>query len=218
MLQQTSQDFRKLFLLLFTKELIKNSEINPKKIIPHPVPIEKRIMPKPFKQKVKEIIQKTEKVIKRPLEKRDLRSPIKKPLIRKANQKPRPRTLRMPAPKLPQRLQYLKPTATKKQIDLGKLNSLLKDPAVKDIECYGPDTNVVVRGFMGTKNTNIILTKEEISQIIKKFEEESKIPVQEGVYRVVAGKMNFSAIISTITGSKFIIKKMKYRPEPQKTK
>jgi len=65
---------------------------------------------------------------------------------------------------------------------------------------------------MGTKRTNIILNKEEIDQIIKKFSETAKIPLYEGIFRVVVGKLILSAIISDVIGSKFIIKKMMYSP------
>jgi len=122
------------------------------------------------------------------------------------------KTLTIPEPKLPPHLQYLKPTIRDIEIDLEKLNSLIKDPAVKIIECNGPDEHIFVRGSMGVKPTNIVLSKEEITKVIKKFSEISKIPVHEGVYRVVAGRFILSAIISEVVGSKFIIKKMLYAP------
>ena len=65
---------------------------------------------------------------------------------------------------------------------------------------------------MGTKKTNIILSREEVDQIIKKFSETTKIPIQEGIFKVVVGKLILSAIISEVIGSKFIIKKMMYAP------
>ena len=65
---------------------------------------------------------------------------------------------------------------------------------------------------MGTKRTNIILSKEDISDVIKKFSETTKIPLQEGIFRVAIGKLILSAIISEVIGSKFIIKKMMYSP------
>ena len=62
------------------------------------------------------------------------------------------------------------------------------------------------------QNTNIILNKEEIEDIIKIFVQKSKIPAGEGIYTVVVGKLIFSAIISDVIGSKFSIKKMNYAP------
>ena len=92
-----------------------------------------------------------------------------------------------------------------------KLNPLIKDPAVRTIE-VNPDEKVIVTGTMGTKPTSIILSKEDIDKIIKKFSETAKIPVYEGIFRVVVGKLILSAIISDVVGSKFIIKKMMYSP------
>ena len=97
-------------------------------------------------------------------------------------------------------------------INLGKLDSFIKDPTIKDIECNGPDSNIVVKGINETKKTNIILTKQEIDDVIKKFSEAAKIPLKQGMFKVVIEKMVFSAIISEIAGSRFIIKKMLYSP------
>ena len=115
--------------------------------------------------------------------------------------------------KLPEHIQYLRPTPVNKEIDLGKLNPLISDPMVNIVECYGTEENVVVKGRMGTKKTTIILTKEEIEGVIQKFSDETKIPVQEGVFKVVAGRLILLAIISEVVGSKFVIKKMP--PEQQ---
>lgn len=118
----------------------------------------------------------------------------------------------IPKSRLPPRFQYLKPTSTNLEIDLGKLNPLIKDPLVKDIECPGANQNIIVSGMMGRKKTDIVLSREEIEQIIKKFSETTKIPVHEGIFKVVFGKLIFSAIISNIISSKFIIKKIVYNP------
>jgi|TARA_B100001971_G_scaffold213568_1_gene247313 CRISPR/Cas system-associated protein Cas7 (RAMP superfamily) len=118
----------------------------------------------------------------------------------------------VPKSKLPPRLQYLKPTPTNFEIDLGKLNPLIKDPLVKKIECIGVNKNIIVSGMIGRKKTDIILNREEVEQIIKIFSETAKIPIHEGVFKVVLGKLILSAVISNIIGSKFIIKKMIYNP------
>ena len=93
-------------------------------------------------------------------------------------------------------------------IDLGKLHPLIRDPLVKVIECNGPDEKIIVIGAMGRKNTKIILTKEEINNTINKFSEAAKIPVHEGVFKVVFGTLIFSAMISEVVSSKFLIRKM----------
>tara|TARA_Y100000310_G_scaffold329755_1_gene400189 strand:- start:1704 stop:2336 length:633 start_codon:yes stop_codon:yes gene_type:complete len=118
----------------------------------------------------------------------------------------------VPKQQLPPRLQYLKPSQNTIEIDLDKLNPLMKDPLVKEIECFGAMKNIVVSGAMGRKKTDVKLSREEIEEVIKKFSEATKIPISEGVYKVVAGKLVFSAVISNIVSSKFTIKKMVYNP------
>ena len=116
--------------------------------------------------------------------------------------------LSIPDSKFPVHIQYIKPVPVNKDIELGKLNPLINDRLVNLIECYGPGENIIVQGGMGIKKTGIILDKEEIDNIIQRFSRETKIPVQEGIFKVVAGRLIFLAIISEIVGSKFTIKKM----------
>ena len=71
----------------------------------------------------------------------------------------------------------------------------------------------MVHGSMGTKPTNLLLKKEEIDEIIKKFSEATKIPQNEGIFKAVVGKLILSAIISETIGSKFVIRKMMYGPK-----
>jgi hypothetical protein len=200
-MEQTSpRDFKKFFLLEFTRELINHSS---KKDI----------------TKLQKIIEKTEER-KNPVRQNlfvpnitpeiHVRKMTPVPKIEKLQIKPLARHLLfIPEPKLPPHLQYLKPiTATARvDIDLGKLNPLIRDSAVRIIESY-PNENVIVIGTMGTKSTSIILSKEEIDDIINKFSEMSKIPANEGIYRVVVGNLILLAIISEVIGSKFIIKKI----------
>jgi len=208
---KSSKEFRKFFLLQFTKELIKHSgegEVFELKNILKKEADEKKQEIKKEKKKIQQIIKEKKEPLLTLKEKLPLRNKLFKPIPRPPIT--RSRILRIPEPKLPPRFQYLTPTPTKIQIDLEKLNPLIKDPAVKVIECNGPDENIIVRGTMGAKRTNIILNKEDIDNIIKKFSETAKIPIHEGIFRVVVGKLILSAIISDVVGSKFIIKKMIY--------
>jgi len=120
----------------------------------------------------------------------------------------RARVLRIPEPRLPERFQYLRPTPTKQEIDLGKLNPLIQDSAVKTIECEGPDERIFVTGRMGRKPTGIVLSGEEIDEIIEKFSEKARIPVQKGVFKVVVGSLVLSSVVSDVVGSRFVIKKI----------
>lgn len=167
--------------------------------VPKPVSVRDISDIKPVQQNVKQIPQS----IQQP------RLAVQPTPIRQTVRSPS-RILFIPEPNLPKHLEYLKPQASpiiKIDVDLGKLNSLLRDPAVKLIE-GSPDENVKVVGAMGTRQTDIILTKEEVDSVIMKFSEASKIPVMEGVYRVAVGNLILSAIISEVIGSRFVIKKM----------
>ncbi len=202
-----SKNFKKLFILYFTRELILHSAegeiFQLKNLVKEQVKDEKEQLIHSIKRHISE---KREKLKERDLDFYKI--------FKGMNLKfyPQTRTLVIPEPKLPPHLQYLKPVPRKIEIDLERLNPLIKDPAVKIIECNGPDEHIFVRGTMGVKPTNTVLGKEEINSIITKFAQMSNIPPHEGVYRVVVGRLIFSAIISEVVGSKFIIKKMFYAP------
>ncbi|MBU2052927.1 MAG: hypothetical protein ABIJ14_02180 [Nanoarchaeota archaeon] len=227
MLQEVNgqSDFATFFLLQFTKQLIKNSD----KIEINISEVEEPTFEKPdVKKIVRETIKQESLTEREPLSSSALKTGLdfsnrqllnrKKPQIFRVQQQPIRRAppihvLKIPEPRLPPTLQYLKPTPTAgKEIDLAKLNPLLQDPAVKEIQCDGKDQNIVVRGTMGVKKTSIILSKEEIDSVLNKFSESAKIPLQEGIFRVVVGKLILSAIVSGVISSRFIIKKMMYHP------
>ncbi len=199
MLEQTSNDFRKIFLLKFTKALIENSSsmeiIKLEKILANK---EKNLEEQKNKETkyIQQEVKKFEKQMEFP------------PLQRvSSQQRIRLQPIRIPPTRLPPQFQYLKPTPINQEIDLGKLNPLTKDPNVKVIECPGPDQNISV--VTGNKiKTAIILTKEEINQIIETFAKMSKIPINEGHYRVAVGRFILSATISK-TDSNFTIEKIR---------
>lgn len=230
--------FKKLFLLEFTRQLIKHSV--PSELIKLQTIVEKEkedkieevkriIKDKEEKDllKVKEIEGKTKEVrsivhapvgmfgtinvphinpFKESFGKRLGKNKFADPL--------RKISLSIPESRFPVHLQYIKPVPMNTNIELGKLDALVNDPRVRIIECHGPGENIIVQGKMGTKKTGITLDKEEIDTIIQRFSRETKIPVQEGIFKVVAGRLIFMAIISNIVGSKFTIKKMLYETPP----
>ena len=226
---QFSEDFKKKFIFMFTRELVLNSEkkdilklqniVEEKKkenaqqkeipkiqFIPQPSPVKEISRPVRMKmpKRLEKPIQQTKPIVRQ--------MPMPQHIIQRPN-----RLLFIPEPTLPKHLEYLKPIAStgdKFEIDLGKLNPLLRDPAVKVIEA-SPDERVRVMGTMGTRMTDIFLTKDEVDIIIQKFSDASKIPTMEGIYRVAVGNLVLSAIISDVTGSRFVIKKIP--PTPQKT-
>ncbi len=185
-----SYEFKKKFLFLFTRELVKHS----------------------LKElaKLRQVIESEEKRRFVPMPKIPEKERKEVPVFASAVSPKQVAHLFIPAPRLPAHLEYLKPIpAPVVEIDLVKLNPLVRDPAVRIIE-VSPDEKVIVTGTMGIKPTGIILNKEDIKNVISKFSEVSKIPANEGVYRVAVGNLVFSAIISEVVGSKFIINKMAY--------
>lgn len=233
-LARTSEKFRKLFLLVFTKELIKHSK---EEFFELEHNIKKEIKDKKNLETKEDVEREYEKFIpsllySRPTPKEFQEKPDLPPQIFK-NKRPvlsppfyqipshliRPKTrpniivrryapLRIPEFPLPPTVQDVRPYPTNVQIDLGKLNPFIQDPAVRVIECEGPDINIVVSGNMGTRAGNLVLTKEDIEDILSRFSQASRIPLTEGIVKIVLGQLVLSAIVSEIIGSKFIIRKM----------
>ncbi len=212
--------FRKFFIREFTKELIRSSGATQiyklQKILEND---DRAKVPKEqIKDKVREIIKAKEmevSILSKERENKNLGvlPSARKPILQKKSFSFEPFErvkLIIPETQLPERFRYLKPVPTDKQIILGKIDPLISDPFVKIIECDGAGENIVVKGNMGEKKTGIILNKNEIEDVINRFSRETKIPVQEGIYKVVFGRLVFLAIISEVVGSKFIIRKMNF--------
>lgn len=227
---QTSQEFRKYFLLKLTKELIMhvkleeffalNTEIR-KKEPKMEMASEEKDSQEVFKDFEMSIMN--EHPITRKIN--ELRNIPPMPQIPRSNvvQKmlgpsrvqqtvaPMPvarRPLSIPNYPLPPTVSYLKPIPVQSQIDLGKLNSVIQDPGVSSIECQGENIPLTTKGSAGKRKTNVSLTKEEISQIFETFSIEARIPLHEGVFKAAVGQLVISAIISDIVGSQFIIRKI----------
>lgn len=142
---------------------------------------------------------------------------LKRPPLRRPVQFKTRRVLTIPKVYLPRHLSNVKPVATEKvSIDLGKLNPFVQDPNVMAIETEGENQKVYVSGSFGKKPTNVALTKSEIDEVIKRFSEKSKIPTNEGLFKVAVGKLLLTATISDSVGSRFIIEKIRGgAPSPQ---
>lgn len=187
MLDKTTTDFRKFFLLAFTRELIRNTKTEAI------YELQERLK---NQEKIKETENKKENF--------EIKIPF---MTQNLSQRRMPMILRIPEPRLPPHLQYLRPYAVEMEMDLGKLNPFLKDPAVREIECHGEENPLIVRGQMGQKSTSVILNNDEINEIINTIAITAKMPKEEGLFHAVIGKIIFSAIISE-NGSKFILKKI----------
>ena len=206
MLNKLPDDGRALILLEFVREILMHAGnadlLNLKNVVSE----EEKELKKSFgiNQAIKEklIEEKIEGILPENNKKITLNFPLQKiisgPVV---PIRIMPRVLRIPQPRLPIELNA-KPVPANIRIDLGKLNPLINDPIVREISCNGPGEKIVVM-VPSPKDTLIIL---------KIFEEKSKIPATEGIYHVVVGKLSFSAIVSGVLGSKFVIKKLVYYP------
>lgn len=220
MSEQTSnfhKNFRTRFLLNFTRELIRNTETYKKSSIEISVKkfiFEKKEVQRLQEKKIKESIQKVNHVRNLPLGVKSSRNPnsvnpFQSFFSQRANsQRANSSRVQIVESKLPPTVQNIKPIPMQVETNLKKLSPLIKDPLVRIMECNGPGENIFVTGTMGRKRTGIILSKEEIDEIIKIFSESTKIPIEDGMNKFVFGKLVLSAIVSEVIGSKFIIKKM----------
>jgi len=223
MLKKISKESKALILLEFTKSILKNSRAGSvaelQRIInEEEVERGRKIHYKLDKETIHETIKEKEKEIRneQQREKKEILKEKKEELDLKIINPPVPRiikplVLRVPEPRLPSTLQYIQPSPHHLEIDLGKLNPFLQDPLVRKIECNGPGERIIVMVPI-PRETEIILNKEEIDEIIKVFEQKSRIPATSGIYNVAVGKYIFFAIISDAIGSKFTIKKIDYSP------
>ena len=206
---QTSKDFRISFLLKFTQELINNSKTEYVFVLENQLEQIKEIKKNQFtgrSEQRQQLLNQPEKkiVLKR------IKSKI--PSIRERF-KLKENSLLIPTPQpLPPTVSYIKPVPVplSGQIDLGLINALINDPTVNTIECKGENQSLIVRRFNGEiRQTGIILTNDEIQQVIQIFSQESKIPAEEGIFKVAVGNLIFSAIISDVVPLKFVIQKLR---------
>lgn len=207
-LNQSTQTFRKIFLLRFAESVIKHTEIEEffalEGVMKKTPSIKKPI-------EIKELEQSNEELIPSIMygERKRLFNPLPSP---SGIGRPPP-TLRIPETPLPPRLQYIKPSPTSINLDLGRLGTLMQNPTITSIECNGPEEHIILRGQKGMQTSNIILDEQEINQILENFSKATKIPLHEGVMKIAAGNLILSAIVSDVIGSKFIIKKMIQSPQ-----
>ena len=211
---------RRLFLLLFTRELIYHSneelfrleEIIRKKPVqtPKSAPkIEKpKEEPKKPEDKMMKSILSSNPQVRKPGPGVVAVKPIQISPPRREIEGQEYKILKVPEPKLPPEFQHLRPVPRLREIDLGKLNSLINDPAVQVIECQGPGKQLMVSGQMGRKPSSVTLENEELEDVIDRFSKASRIPADTGLFKVVVGHLIFSAVISDIVPSRFIIRKM----------
>lgn len=90
-----------------------------------------------------------------------------------------------------------------------KLNTLIRDPYVTEIECNGAENVLSVRKSGMIQNTQINLSIEEIYEIIAEFSQKTRIPVINGRIKAALNDLIITAVMSESLGPRFIIQKKK---------
>ncbi|MDO8623283.1 MAG: hypothetical protein Q7R52_03475 [archaeon] len=207
MLENTSESFRAFFLIEFTNQLVENSQ-TPETIFLRKVlrdRIKRNLEKKENEEKLYELVAKKDFYLPSKRINEETREYIPKKRFRLL----RPGFLKMPESRLPSTVGDLRPFPLQKEIDLGKLNPLVKDRSVKTIICDEAGKNITIKRVNNeARVTSIFLSNEEIEDIIKRFADATKMPAEEGVFRAVYGNLIISAIISHLAGIKFTLTKM----------
>ena len=88
-----------------------------------------------------------------------------------------------------------------------KLNFLIKDPAVTEIECVGAEQQLLVKKGGSIQRTHVKLSIEEIYQLIAEFSQKTKIPVLDGTIKAALNNLIITAVLSEMLGPRFILQK-----------
>ena len=203
------ENLRILFLREFIKNLILSVKIEPLPEIPTEIGkkdelSEIKISPDIKKKSFPSLISIPEKrFTPRAVNSLKTKTPSTKSFVPKKS--PISANQQIPVKKLKTMAQVSKPS--KGYPDLGKLNSLVADPGVENIECPGPNNHLLVKKSGRVQKTNILLTNIEIKKILKDFSEKTKIPLIKGTFKAALGNLILTAIVSEFAGTKFILQK-----------
>lgn len=89
----------------------------------------------------------------------------------------------------------------------GRLTPLIEDPSVSSIEFTDIRTPIKIITLNRVINTNIFLSLEEASSILKYISQRTRIPATNHVFKVAIDGLLFNAISSEELGTKFLIRK-----------
>lgn len=92
-------------------------------------------------------------------------------------------------------------------INLGKITSVLLDPAVFGVECQGPGKNLLVNRSGAIQAASLSLTKDEINMLMEEFSDKTRIPLVDGVFKAAFQDLILTAVVSDFVGTRFIIQK-----------
>lgn len=95
--------------------------------------------------------------------------------------------------------------------NLNKINELIRDNSINSIETIGVGRPLLIRKMRGEQAivTKIMLTKEDINQILNSFSIQARIPRIGGIFRAIVGNLLITAVDSEFGGGpKFVISKV----------
>jgi len=228
-------DLRAVFLKEFVKELILNSRTESEEIEVYEEPelapefFEAEKIEEELKESLPRIREPEKKVIVQPKAvfkprvieggmtwpmtmKTMPKAPIKKPVQKKPTDArtieiaPEKSVIKQTIYHIPE--EQLAGEKVPENFDLGKLNLLIKDPKVLEIECPGPGKFVMARVLGRINVTKTTLSQSEIQAIIDLFSKTAKVPIIEGLFKAAVGNLVMTAVISNVVGARFIISKI----------
>lgn len=97
---------------------------------------------------------------------------------------------------------------------MEKLSPILYDQSVQTIECPGAGKQIIVTRNGLMQVSNISLTSDEISSILKEISEKTRIPIISGFFKAAFEDIIITAILSEFIGTKFIIQKRRPTRSP----
>lgn len=136
------------------------------------------------------------------------------PISRPITETPKPVSIRPAQKPIPKPRTYVAAPAA--EGEYGKIQTLLNDRAISYIECPGKDKQVWIMRMGQKQITKIVLTEEEIGNLLKTFSEKAMIPLNEGVFKVAVDDLVVNAVVSEVVGNKFVIRRQPvgFRPGP----
>jgi len=88
-----------------------------------------------------------------------------------------------------------------------KINYLIKNQSISEIECIGADNPLMIKIRGMTQKTQVKLTIEEIYDLIAEFSQKTKIPVINGSIKAALNNLIITAALSETLGPRFILQK-----------
>jgi len=101
-----------------------------------------------------------------------------------------------------------KPREIKINKGITKIAPILDNPEITEIECPGFEKYLIIEKANTKIPLHIILSKQEIKNIINYFSEKTNTQITKPVYKTTFNNMVLTAIISEFGGYKFIITKI----------